>query len=67
MKIRMRTYQKLSKSLKKEKEGNGRFAFGAKEGNNESFCNKLKSVITNGVFVSLCLCLAGLYFVVTGI
>jgi len=66
MKIRLRTFHRISNYLKKERENTRKSSF-SKEGSDEPFCQKLKSVTTNKIFVCLCISLSGLYFVVTGI
>jgi len=60
-KIRMKALSKIEKQIKKETNAN-------KDNEEEQpFMQKLKSVISNKIFVLLCGALTGLYFVVTGI
>ena len=73
MSVRQKTLNKIEKVIRKDmkasKEGGERrlsqALFG--EEKKEPFCQRLKSVATNKVFVSLCFSLSGLYFVVTGV
>jgi sugar phosphate permease len=68
MAIRQKALQKIEKQIKKIDSGRASnldsTGFGADK---EPFMAKLKSVISNKVFMSLCMCLTGLFFVVTGI
>lgn len=68
MAIRQKALQKLEKQIKKIDNGRASnldsTGFG---GEKKPFMEELKSVISNKVFVALCMCLTGLFFVVTGI
>ena len=73
MSVRQKTLNKIEKVIRKDmkanKDGGERrhssTIFG--EDNEEPFCQRLKSVASNKVFISLCLSLSNLYFVVTGV
>lgn len=65
MHIRQKALSKIEKLIKKEQKGkDGKLSFNEED---QPFREKLRSVITNKVFVCLCMSLTGLYFVVTGI
>ena len=72
MTVRQKTLQKIEKLIRKDQKEaeNGErrqsLAF-LQDEKKESFCQRIKSVISNKVFVSLCLSLSGLYFIVTGV
>jgi sugar phosphate permease len=65
MTIRQKALSKIEKLIKKESKGkDGKTSFSEED---QPFREKLKAVITNKVFVCLCMSLTGLFFVVTGI
>ena len=65
MTIRQKALSKIEKLIKKESKGkDGKTSFSEED---QPFREKLKAVITNKVFVCLCMSLTGLFLVVTGI
>ena len=69
-KVRQKTLKRIEKEIKKKNngvEGDERkgSVFGVAK--KEAFCDKLKSVISNRVFLAIMVSLTGLYYVVTGI